>query len=94
MTPMTPLTIDGLIDILHGLREILPGDTPMAHALDDQGELAELLGEIQAGFLVAHASDVLGSDRLGMIVSDDDVDGIPDAQRVLVLWPMLPEVTV
>ena len=89
MQPMTPLTLDALIDALTSLREILPGDTPMVHALDDEGEAGEPLGDVTPGFLLCPDAC-----RLSMIVYDDDIDGIPDAQRVVVLWPMLPEVTV
>jgi hypothetical protein len=89
-----PLTIDTLMDALAQWRETLPGNTPIAHALDDEGEWAETLGEIGPGFLVPTYTRG-GDEGLGLwsVVSDDDVDGEPDARRVLVLWPYLPEVT-
>jgi hypothetical protein len=65
---MAALTIDSLLDVLTEWRKILPGDTPIAHALDDEGNNGELLGEVQVGFLV------------------------PQALRVVVLWPLLAEV--
>lgn len=87
-----PLTIDTLMDALTQWRATLPGDTPIAHAIDDEGEAAEPIGEIGPGFLVAHRPGEFDA-RLGRVVSDDDVAGEPEARRVLVLWPYLPEVS-
>jgi hypothetical protein len=92
---MAELTIDTLMDALVQWRETLPGDTPIAHSMDDEGEFAEPIGEIGPGFLVpAYTLEgVCANDaRLWRVVSDDDVDEEPDARRVLVLWPYLPEV--
>lgn len=87
-----PLTLDTLMDALVQWRETLPGDTPIAHAIDDKGEMAEPLGEIGPGFLVpSYVLRVIDA-RLFCVVSDDDVDDEPEARRVLVLWPYLPEV--
>lgn len=86
---MNHLTLDSLIDTLATWRETLPGDTPIAHALDDEGEAAELLGEAMPGFLVPHRLGEFDG-RLRRCVSDDDIDGIPEARRALVLWPQIP----
>jgi hypothetical protein len=88
-----PLTIDTLMDALAQWRETLPGDTPVAHAIDDEGELAEPLGDVGPGFLVRSIHRGVIDARLSRVVSDDDVDGEPEARRVLVLWPYLPEVS-
>jgi hypothetical protein len=89
-----PLTIDTLMGALAQWRETLPGDTPIAHAIDDEGEMAEPLGEIGPGFLVPSYTRGDAIDAgLWSVVSDDDVFGEPEARRVLVLWPYLPEVT-
>jgi len=85
---MTVLTIDSLIDILHQWRQALPGDTPVAHAMDDEGNSAELLGEAQPGFLMPPEQP---AERLGWIASDDDIDGLSGARRCLVLWPYIPD---
>lgn len=89
---MAALTIDTLMDALAQWRETLPGDTPIAHAMDDEGEFAEPLGEIGPGFLVPSYTRGVIDARLWRVVSDDDVDDEPEARRVLVLWPYLPEV--
>ena len=89
---MAELTLDTLMDALAQWRETLPGDTPIAHAMDDEGEFAEPLGEIGPGFLVPTYTRDVRNARLWRVVSDDDVDDEPEASRVLVLWPYLPEV--
>jgi hypothetical protein len=88
---MTELTIDTLMDALVQWREILPGDTVIAHSIDDEGESAEPIGEITPGFLAPNRHGEYDR-RLRRVICDDDVDGEPEARRVLVLWPFLPEV--
>jgi len=82
---MSALTLDLLIDNLIEWRKILPGETPIAHSLDDEGNHAELVGELEPGFLVPNPDDA--KLRLGMILDEDWVEGVPNARRVLVLWP-------
>lgn len=85
---MASLTLDELIDTLTSWRRVLPGETPVVHALDDEGNAGEPLGDVGPGFLLRPDS----GERLSMIVSDDDVDGVAGAERVVVLWPALAEV--
>ena len=84
-------TIDSMIETLLQWRETLPGDTPIAQVLDDEGEMAELIGDIGPGFFVDDFE--IGGHGMGRIVCDDDVDGKTDALRVLVLWPRVQKAT-
>jgi hypothetical protein len=89
MTTPAPLTLDSLIGILAAWRAVLPGDTPIVHAIDDEGDNAEPLAEAQTGYYLppsGHLADI----RLGQIISDDDALDHMHAQRALVLWPWQP----